>query len=215
MGPYIIQQLFLVLAPSLFAASIYMALGRIVLLTDGDRYLPFVRRQWITRLFVVGDVICFLMQGGGGGLMASDDTQTRNTGETIIVGGLFVQIVFFGCFLIVTVLFHTRLEKGMKNGESRIGTAHRRHLFALYAVSVLIFVRSIVRVVEFLQGFDGYIASNEVFLYVFDAVLMLAAMLIMNWVHPSEVQSLIRGGRMVKGIRMVKISEQPEADMSA
>lgn len=51
-------------APSLFAASVYMELGRIVELIQGDHYL-FIRRTWLTKIFVTGDVISFLIQGGG------------------------------------------------------------------------------------------------------------------------------------------------------
>lgn len=64
LGPYIVQSLFLLVAPTLFAASIYMELGRIVLLTDGELYAP-VKRKWLTKLFVVGDVLCFWIQAGG------------------------------------------------------------------------------------------------------------------------------------------------------
>jgi hypothetical protein len=64
LGPYIIQSLLLLVAPALFAASIYMELARIVLLVDGDHAL-FIRRRWLTRIFVSGDVLSFLIQGGG------------------------------------------------------------------------------------------------------------------------------------------------------
>jgi hypothetical protein len=43
LGPYIIQELLLLVAPALFAASIYMVLGRIVLLTDGEHH------SWLRR----------------------------------------------------------------------------------------------------------------------------------------------------------------------
>jgi RTA1 like protein len=64
LGPYIIQSLLLLVAPALFAASIYMVLGRIVEMTQGDKHL-FVRRTWMTKIFVCGDVLSFLMQGAG------------------------------------------------------------------------------------------------------------------------------------------------------
>lgn len=64
MGPYIIQSVLLLVAPALFAASIYMELGRIVLMVDGERHL-FIRRTWLTKLFVAGDVLSFLMQSSG------------------------------------------------------------------------------------------------------------------------------------------------------
>jgi hypothetical protein len=70
----------------------------------------------------------------------------------------------------------------------------RRHLTALYIVSVLILVRSIVRVVEYLQGYDGYLMKQEVFIYVFDGLLMLVAMLVLQYIHPSEINCLIGRG---------------------
>jgi hypothetical protein len=39
----------------------------------------------------------------------------------------------------------------------------------------------------YIQGNSGYLLSHEVFLYIFDALLMLAVMIMFNWVHPSEV----------------------------
>jgi len=65
-------------------------------------------------------------------------------------------------------------------------------MHSLYIVSMLIFVRSIVRVVEYLQGFEGYILSHEVFLYLFDGVPMFLSMLTMNFIHPREVKEEIR-----------------------
>lgn len=64
MGPFIMQSVLLLVAPALFAASIYMELGRIVLMIDGERFL-FIRRTWLTKLFVAGDVLSFLMQSSG------------------------------------------------------------------------------------------------------------------------------------------------------
>lgn len=64
LNPYIIQSVLLLVAPALFAASIYMELGRIVLMVEGERAL-FIRRTWLTKIFVAGDVLSFLMQSSG------------------------------------------------------------------------------------------------------------------------------------------------------
>jgi hypothetical protein len=133
--------------------------------------------------------------------MSSTSAQSRRAGSNVIVGGLFLQITFFGLFVITALLFHHRLHK---NPTPRaFAVPYKKHLVALYATSILIFMRSIVRVVEFLQGFEGYIIEHEVFLYVFDGVLMLVAMLIFNWIHPSEVKSLLKGGKAANGFRLV------------
>lgn len=58
------QNVLILIAPALMAASIYMILGRIILLTDGERY-ALVKRRWLTKLFVTGDVISLMMQASG------------------------------------------------------------------------------------------------------------------------------------------------------
>jgi hypothetical protein len=62
--PYIIQALLILVAPALFAATIYMELGRIVTLVDGDSY-TLIRKKWLTKIFVSGDVLSFMVQSAG------------------------------------------------------------------------------------------------------------------------------------------------------
>jgi hypothetical protein len=62
--PYLVQTLLLLLGPSLFAASIYMLLGRIILVLEAES-LALLRRKWLTKLFVGGDVLSFLLQAAG------------------------------------------------------------------------------------------------------------------------------------------------------
>jgi len=86
----------------------------------------------------------------------------------------------------------------------------QKHIIALYAGSLLILIRSIFRVVEYLQGFRGYILSHEIYLYLFDACLMLSVMLIFNWFHPSEVRNGIKGGDYMKGVRVIRAPVWPQ-----
>lgn len=64
LGPYIIQALLLLIAPALFAASIYMELGYIILLVDGEKH-SLVRKRWLTKIFVAGDIFAFTVQASG------------------------------------------------------------------------------------------------------------------------------------------------------
>lgn len=189
LGPYIIQAVLLLVAPALFAASIYMELARIVHMVDADKHL-FIRRSWLTKIFVIGDVFSFLLQASGAGLLASGNVDTINTGKIIVVVGLFAQLIFFGLFVLAAAIFHFRCSK------NRTALCFERpwhkHLNGLYIVSILILVRSVVRVVEYLEGYSGYIMTHEVFLYVFDAVPMFFAVISMNWIHPGEVAHYVR-----------------------
>jgi len=64
LGIYILQSVTLLVAPALFAASIYMILGRLILLTQSEAYSP-IKARWLTKIFVFGDVFSFLVQSGG------------------------------------------------------------------------------------------------------------------------------------------------------
>lgn len=63
-NPYIIQSVLLLLGPTLYAASIYMILGRLVIHLEADSY-SLIKPKWLTKFFVFGDVISFFAQGGG------------------------------------------------------------------------------------------------------------------------------------------------------
>lgn len=58
------QNLLILIAPALMAASIYMILGRIILLTQGEQH-AIIKRRWLTKIFVAGDVTSLLLQGSG------------------------------------------------------------------------------------------------------------------------------------------------------
>jgi hypothetical protein len=53
--PYIMQSCLIILAPVLYAASVYMCLSRIIRSSGGDG-LSLVRGRWITRVFVLADL---------------------------------------------------------------------------------------------------------------------------------------------------------------
>ena len=58
------QTLSILLAPAFFTASIYMILGRLIVLVDGESHSP-IRVKWLTKIFVGGDVLSFLAQSAG------------------------------------------------------------------------------------------------------------------------------------------------------
>lgn len=129
--------------------------------------------------------------------MASGTISAMNTGETITIAGLCIQLIFFTVFIVTSLHFHRRLgrqktSKALQMEESREGDVRffrswESVLWGLYISSALILVRSIFRLIEYVQGNDGYLISHEVFLYIFDTVLMFFAMVAMNVFHPSII----------------------------
>lgn len=201
LAPYIMQAILILVAPALFAASLYIVLGRIIRALDGGEY-SLIPLRWLTRIFVAGDVVSFLTQMVGGGIQAAGTLELLQIGEKLIIVGLFIQIAMFGFFIAVAVTFQAKWARHSRSMVSK-STAKcgapsmwkRRshpimHLHVLYITSGLIMVRSVFRVIEYLQGHAGYLLSNEIWLYMFDALLMLFIPMIVYVVHPGLITNM-------------------------
>ncbi|KAF5018829.1 hypothetical protein F66182_9193 [Fusarium sp. NRRL 66182] len=186
-NPYIIQSILLLLGPALLAASIYMVLGRLIRHLDaGDRSI--MNPRWLTKVFVTGDVLSFLAQSAGGGMLATaKDKDAVKRGENMIVGGLGIQIIFFGFFMIVTLIFHMRIDRNPTPRSLQVSTSWKKLLLVLYAASLSILIRSVFRVAEYIMGKDSELQSEEFWIYVFDALLMSVVVVLLNVFHPSRV----------------------------
>ncbi len=188
----VIQALFILIAPALFAATIYMILGRIIEIVDGERH-SVIRLKWLTKIFVTGDCVSFFVQAIGGGIQSGGTLQLLHIGEKIIVTGLLIQILSFGIFLVSAILFHYRINVVPTSLSSSAEIPWRQHMHNLYLTSGIILVRSVFRVVEYLMGNSGWLLSHEYTLYIFDTILMLSVVVIFLWQHPGIL--LLNGGK--------------------
>lgn len=95
--------------------------------------------------------------------------------------------------MVVAYIFHRRMRFAPtpKSRDPRI--QWQVYLLTLYVTSFLILLRSLFRVVEYIQGSDGALLRKEVYSYVFDALLMFFVVAWMNYFHPSEIGLLLRG----------------------
>ncbi|KAJ5354037.1 Protein RTM1 [Penicillium brevicompactum] len=206
LGPYIVQTMLILVAPPLFAASIYMTLGRVIVKLNAEE-LSMVPVRYLTKIFVVGDVISFLLQVAGGGYMAAGTLSAMDVGTKVVIGGLAVQLLFFGFFVIVAAIFHWRVKKNElfvhARSHSYVSTAGSSTvetkltweslMWGIYIACFLILVRSIFRVVEFVEGNDGFIMRTEYLLYIFDACLMALAGILLSVLFPGF---LLRGDKL-------------------
>jgi hypothetical protein len=184
------QAILILVAPALFAASIYMILGRIIRAVRAES-LSLLPVKRLTTVFVVGDVLAFTLQAGGGGIQSGGTLELFNIGEKIIVVGLCLQIAFFGFFVVTVMLFYQRISSHPTREAFENEIPWQRHLLVLFGVSIAILVRSVVRVVEYLQGNDGYVISHEVFLYVFDAALMAGVMVVLLVYYVGDLKAAL------------------------
>ena len=176
-----------------------MTLGRIVRILHAENHL-FIRATWLTKIFVCGDVVSFLVQSGGAGIMASGSADSMTTGAHIVIGGLIIQAVFFLVFVASGITFHLRMNKDARRWSTASEVPWVKHMMVLYLASIIILVRSIYRIIEYAQGFDGYIITHEVYLYCLDALLMLIVLCLFNFAHGSELKKFM-SGRYALGAR--------------
>ncbi|CAI7638151.1 unnamed protein product [Penicillium manginii] len=161
LGPEVIQYILILVAPALLAASIYMEFGRLIIMADGDRFC-FIRRTWLTKIFVIGDILSFLAQFSGGAMLANDTTASK--GQNIMKVGVVVQLLFFGVFIATIIVFNMRLSK--QGSRTKHIVPWKKHIVALYCTGILILIRSIFRLIEFVESTDGPLSRHEWLSYI-------------------------------------------------
>lgn len=117
---------------------------------------------------------------------AKNDSDVKR-GQYVIVGGLSIQVIFFGFFIIVAGLFHHRMVRMPTTRSVSVHLPWQRHLWVLYVASLLIMVRSLFRIAEYIQGSNGFLLDNEIYLYLLDALPMFLTMILFLIWHPSEI----------------------------
>ncbi|KAI0361569.1 RTA1-domain-containing protein [Trametes cingulata] len=200
--PYIIQVSILVLAPTPFVAALFIGFGRV---SDrlGAEYSR-LRPSLYSKIFLTCDITSLLIQGGGGGIAATSTTDPSKVrlGSNIILGGLFIQIIAMSIFVACMCEYAYRRAVDrpfrkpamMSYREAGTPAVHRtltRPMKMLIAGICLatgfIYIRSVYRIIEFINGFDGPIAHNQTLFELFDGMLVTLAMYTLNFMHPGQL----------------------------
>lgn len=178
------QMVLILLAPILYAAAVYMFLGRLIVVS-GHPKLSLIRVNWETKIFVIGDILCFLVQAFGGVSLAnlanskdSDTAHKVDVAKNVILAGLALQVIFFLIFCLSAVVFHVRVSKP-HHAKTVDPTLHiQMMLFSIYVTGVLITGRNIFRLIEYKSGNGGYLQEKEWPQYGLDVGLMAIFMIV-------------------------------------
>lgn len=187
---YLLQSIFLVLPPVFFAASMYMVYTRLVRTLQRED-CSLITARWSTRLFLIADIVALNIQGNGGGLTASQNSNTADIGRWILVAGLLVHVLIFIGFLTICVNFHRRFKIYLKITDTTTDVPWRQSLVMLYITSALVTARNIFRTAEYVMGEDEYLFTNEWCIYTFDSAPMLLVMVAFFIWYPDQ----LRGGK--------------------
>ena len=124
-------------------------------------------------------------------------------GNGVIIASLLMQTLWFLFFIAVAGLFHRRMNQAPTLESQDPKIRWRSYLHTLYFAGTLVVIRSLFRAIEFAAGRNGALMTSEVYLYVFDAMLMFIVVAFLHWRHPGEIGVLGRGGHPeVNGLRL-------------
>ncbi|KAI5952128.1 hypothetical protein CANMA_005115 [Candida margitis] len=183
-----VQSVQVIIAPIFIAASVYVSLGG--LLKKLEIFKVGFNRKFQSFLFIIGD-ITFGLQIAGVVLQMIEDNKAL--GQGLVIGGFVLQIISFCCFIALVALAHRKVNNTALQSKMTGFHSWRTYFKVLYAVIVLFFIRNIFRLIEYAQGFGGYIFDHAVFAYIFDSVPMLIVCTLLAIVHPGFVYSKVRG----------------------
>ncbi|KAF4629230.1 hypothetical protein G7Y89_g8919 [Cudoniella acicularis] len=187
--PYAIQSAFIIIAPLFLGAGNYLLISRLALrvLPTSIKYIFRIPVAKLTRIFVIFDVVTFLVQVSGSAISSAGNWEgnTAAIGTNVLIAGLAIQLATFAFFVAIVGRFHflTKLPGGVRDGA---GEGWTRVLTAVYISSSLIIIRSIYRLIEFGLGIFGYPFTHEWMFYVLESVPMLPAFSIFCLWHPAE-----------------------------
>ncbi|KAF7301840.1 RTA1-domain-containing protein [Mycena indigotica] len=190
-GLYIVEYLFVVLSPCAFIAAEYVLLGRLAAYLRCDSHLLVSPRR-ITLVFILSDIITFLIQAAGGSVSISTNTlSTAETGAHIFLAGLVLQLVSFLVFTVIFIVFIYRVRSlepatWAVDSEKRWYQDWRALASAMTLSFIGILTRSAYRVAELSQGYAGPLATNEGLFYGLDTLPLFIAISVYVFAWPGR-----------------------------
>ncbi|KAL8716365.1 MAG: hypothetical protein Q9220_000272 [cf. Caloplaca sp. 1 TL-2023] len=207
---FLMQICCLTIAPAFMAAGVYLTLSRIVTTfgAENSRIKPLS----YPRIFIPCDVLSLVLQALGGGMAsaASHSNKSPETGDHIMVTGLAFQVFTLLVFMILCADFAIRTVVRMNRmGQAALDPTHatlrrsgkfRAFLVALTLSTICIFIRSVFRVVELGEGWEGALIKNQTLFIVLEGVMVVIAVLVLNIFHPGLCfrEGYIRKSKAVK-----------------
>ncbi|KAF2469265.1 putative RTA1 domain protein [Lindgomyces ingoldianus] len=194
-NPFLIQIVCLTIAPAFLAAGIYLCLSRIVL-TFGPQNSR-IKPMSYPRIFIPCDLASLMLQAAGGGIAsaASHSDRDPTTGNNIMIAGLSIQVGTLAIFIALALDFSirtTRRTRGL-GAENALDPTHARlrqswafkgFLIALSFATLCIFTRSVYRVAELSEGWNGHLIKTQKYFIGLEGAIVGAAVLALNAFHP-------------------------------
>ncbi len=167
---------FIVTAPVFLAAGIYTVLS--ALISRVGRTHSVLPPRAILGFFVTSDVIATILQVAGAALIGKRESDRKDptAANNILLGGLAYQVFSMGVFVLLSGSFLVRARHGIRRG------GWTRFSVAFAVSTILVFLRTAVRLAETAQGLFGELQTHEVYFACLEfAPIALAVLLFACW----------------------------------
>lgn len=183
-----------------------------------------------------GDFVSLIVQAVGGAMAATADTpDTLDTGTDIMIAGVSVQVAITLPFLLLFADFHLRhylrylcekknrdvYEVSKKDSTESKWTKKLMLVSLACAISTLfILVRCIYRVAEMAQGWNGYLATHEVYFAALDGIPISIALAVSHshcppFIFPTVVDRSLRSCRSLSYCIRDTCSQTPNSVLTS
>ncbi|KAF5235731.1 hypothetical protein FANTH_11611 [Fusarium anthophilum] len=181
----------ILVAPLWTNAFAYMVFGRMVWCYTSDGRLYGIKAWQFGFIFVILDIIAFIVQVYGAAQAATGKDKTlaeKLDALHIYMGGVGLQLFF----ILVFAVFGIHLFRRLRMSNSGVDSATQKRsvmmlFYAMFFALALIVLRIIFRLIEYSQGLDSDIPRHEAYQYALDSLPMLIALVAFNVVHPARV----------------------------
>ncbi|GJN76004.1 hypothetical protein PLIIFM63780_002268 [Purpureocillium lilacinum] len=172
---YIMYIIGLTLGPTFLSASLYLGLKTL------QQHYNFARFWYIgpkvfAALFILGDFISLAFIGVGGSLAAiyAEDP----IGVNLMIAGLATQVLFTTIFggVLATIFRKTRWK--LRHDKTRF------FMLGGLVAAICLLIRSIWRVFELSEGFNGPLTSKEGVFIALDSIPMVIMSVLITTLHP-------------------------------
>ncbi|KAF9778291.1 hypothetical protein IL306_004218 [Fusarium sp. DS 682] len=188
---YAIWFVVILVAPLWTNAFAYMVFGRMVWCYTPDGRSCGVKAWQFGFIFVILDIIAFIVQVYGAAQAASGNNKTAEEkleALRIYMGGVGLQLFF----ILLFGVFGIHLFRQLRGSHAGVGSGTEKRsvtmlFYAMFMALALIVLRIIFRLIEYSEGLDSQIPRHEAYQYTLDSLPMLIALLAFNVVHPARV----------------------------
>ena len=183
---FVVQYFFIVVAPIFFSAAIYTIIT-VMINRVGREYAP-LPPNGILGIFITSDVVATVVQIVGSALIgvAYSNNNDPNTPNHTLLAGLAFQVFSFALFVVCLTLFLWKTRQVTSS-------AFKRFSAALSLATLLVYLRTCIRLAETAEGLQHWLSTHEVIFGCLEFAPMVIAVYTLLYWHPGRWLGSKRG----------------------